>query len=213
MPDLLTDLQDRTRLTRRTIHRILIGSERLDDFKRNPQQFIELTAEAIKRCKQLAVVDGIKYHRLGDEHFYAQELFEQQELTGYLKNLIPVEKSVYEKVVYDSDVEASFADQLEKNLAIKVYAKLPGWFRIPTPLDTYNPDWAVLVEKDGEERIYFVVETKNSLFTDDLRDKESAKIECGKAHFKALSVGETPARYVVARSLDDVLARSATPDP
>ena len=213
MPDLLTDLQDRTRLTRRTIHRILIGSERLDDFKRNPQQFIELAAEAIKRCKQLAVVDGIKYHRLGDEHFYAQELFEQQELTGYLKNLIPVEKSVYEKVVYDSDVEASFADQLEKNLAIKVYAKLPGWFRIPTPLDTYNPDWAVLVEKDGEERIYFVVETKSSLFTDDLRDKESAKIECGKAHFKALSVGETPARYVVARSLDDVLARSATPDP
>ena len=208
LPDLLTDLQDRTRLTRRTIHRILIGSERLDDFKRNPQQFIELAAEAIKRCKQLAVVDGIKYHRLGDEHFYAQELFEQQELTGYLKNLIPVEKSVYEKVVYDSDVEAAFADQLEKNLAIKVYAKLPGWFKIPTPLDTYNPDWAVLVEQDGEERVYFVVETKSGLFTDDLRDKESAKIECGKAHFKALSVGETPARYVVARSLDDVLERA-----
>ena len=205
LPDLLTDLQDRTRLTRRTIHRILIGSERLDDFKRNPQQFIELAAEAIKRCKRLAVVDGIKYHRLGDEHFYAQELFEQQELSGYLKNLIPVQKSVYEQVVYDSDPEADFADQLEKNLAIKVYAKLPGWFSIPTPLDTYNPDWAVLVEKDGEERIYFVVETKSSLFTDDLRDKESAKIECGKAHFKALSVGETPARYVVARSLDDVL--------
>ncbi len=155
-------------VTSRTIHRILTASGRLDDFKRNPQQFIELAAEAIKRCKQLAVVDGIKYHRLGEKHFYAQELFEQQELTGYLKNLIPVEKSVYEKVVYDSDVEASFADQLEKNLAIKVYAKLPGWFRIPTPLDTYNPDWAVLVETDGEERIYFVVETKSGLFTDDI---------------------------------------------
>lgn len=205
LPDLLTDLQDRTRLTRRTIHRILTASERLDDFKRNPQQFIELAAEAIKRCKQLAVVDGIKYHRLGDEHFYAQELFEEKELTGYLRNLIPVQKSVYEQVVYDSDVEATFADQLEKNLAIKVYAKLPGWFRIPTPLDTYNPDWAVLVETDEEERIYFVVETKSGLFTDDLRDKESAKIECGQAHFKALSIGETPAKYVVARSVDDVL--------
>jgi type III restriction enzyme len=61
------------------------------------------------------------------------------------------------------------------------------------------------LEKDGEERIYFVVETKSGLFTDDLRDKESANIECCKAHFKALSVGETPARYVVAWSLDDVL--------
>jgi type III restriction enzyme len=44
----------------------------------------------------------------------------------------------------------------------------------------------VLVRKDGAERLYFVVETKSSLFTDDLRDKESAKIECGKAHFLLL---------------------------
>jgi type III restriction enzyme len=205
LPDLLTDLQDRTQLTRRSIQRILSASGRLDDFKRNPQQFIELAAEAINRCKRLAVVDGIKYQRLGDEHYYAQELFEQEELTGYLKNLLAVEKSVYEQVVYDSDTEARFADQLEKNTAIKVYAKLPGWFTVPTPLGSYNPDWAVLVEKDGSERLYFVVETKSGLFADEFRDKERAKIECGKAHFKALSVSETPARYVVARSLDQLL--------
>ena len=64
----------------------------------------------------------------------------------------------------------------------------------------------MLVEKDGAERLYFVVETKSSLFTDDLRDKESAKIECGKAHFKALKVGETPAKYIVARTIDDLIA-------
>ena len=38
----------------------------------------------------------------------------------------------------------------------------------------YNPDWAVLVEEDGAQRLYFVVETKSSLFTDDLRDKETS---------------------------------------
>jgi type III restriction enzyme len=115
-------------------------------------------------------------------------------------------KSVYEHVVYDSPgVELTFAEQLEKNEAVKVYAKLPGWFKVPTPLGTYNPDWAVLVEKDGAERLYFVVETKSSLFTDDLRDKESAKIKCGEAHFKALQVGEAPARYVVARTIDDLM--------
>jgi type III restriction enzyme len=206
LPDLLTDLQDRTQLTRRTIQRILSGSGRLNDFKRNPQQFIELAAEAINRCKRLAIVDGIKYQRLGDEHYYAQELFAQEELTGYLKNLLAVKKSVYEHVVYDSDTEADFADQLEKNTAVKVYAKLPGWFTVPTPLGNYNPDWAVLLEKDGTERLYFVVETKGGLFTDDLRGKEGAKIKCGKAHFGALGAGENPARYVVASSLDDVLA-------
>ncbi len=66
-------------------------------------------------------------------------------------------------------MERTFAEELEKNEAVKVYAKLPGWFKVPTPLGTYNPDWAVLVEKDGDERLYFVVETKSSLFTDDLR--------------------------------------------
>ena len=35
----------------------------------------------------------------------------------------------------------------EERRAIKVYAKLPGWFKVPTPLGSYNPDWAVLVEK------------------------------------------------------------------
>lgn len=205
LPDVLTNLQDGTQLTRRSISRILTESDRLDDFKRNPQQFVELATEAINRCKRLAIVDGIKYQKLGDEDYYAQELFEQEELTGYLKNLIEARKSVYEEVVYESDVEATFAKELEKNTAIKVYAKLPGWFTVPTPLGSYNPDWALLVETDGAERLYFVVETKSGLFTDDLRSKEQAKIECGKAHFKALADDDNPARYVVARDIDDVL--------
>jgi type III restriction enzyme len=206
LPDLLTDLQDKTQLTRKSIARILIESERLDDFKRNPQQFIELAAEAIQRAKRLAVVDGIKYQRLGDEEYYAQELFESEELTGYIKNMLAATKSVHEHVIYQQNTEASFAQELEKNEAIKVYAKLPGWFKVPTPLGTYNPDWAVLVEKDGAERLFFVVETKSSLFEDDLRDREGAKIECGKAHFAALSVGENPAKYVVAATLNDLFS-------
>ncbi len=208
LPDILTDLQDKTQLTRRSIHRILVDSARLDDFKRNPQQFIELTAEIINRAKRFALVDGIKYQRIGTEDYYAQQLFETEELSGYLKSMIDAIKSVYEQVIYQSDTERTFAEQLESNEAIKVYAKLPGWFRVPTPLGPYIPDWAVLVEKDGAERLYFVVETKSSLFTDELRDKESAKIECGKAHFKALGVGENPARYEVARTVDDLLAKA-----
>ena len=206
LPDVLTDLQDRTLLTRRSIQRILAASGRLDDFKRNPQQFIELAAEAINRCKRLAVVDGIKYLRLGSQDYYAQELFEQEELTGYLKNMIvDAKKSVYEQVVYDSDTEAAFADGLEKNAAVKVYAKLPGWFTVPTPLGGYNPDWAVLIETDAGERLYFVVETKGGLYMDDLRDREGAKVVCGKAHFLALREPEAPFEYKVARTLDDVL--------
>ena len=205
LPDVLTELQNRTQLTRRSIHRILSDRKRLDNFKRNPQQFIELAAQAINRCKRLALVDGVKYQRLGDEYYYAQELFENKELTGYLKNILSdTKKSVYDQVVYDSEIEKSFADQLEKNTAVKVYAKLPGWFTVLTPLGTYNPDWAVVVERDGGEQLYLVVETKASLFASDLYNTESAKAKCGEAHFDALKVSESPAQYLIARSLDDV---------
>lgn len=207
LPDILTDLQDKTQLTRRSIHRILVESGRLDDFKRNPQQFIELAAEIINRTKRMALVDGIKYQRIGADDYYAQQLFETEELSGYLKSMINANKSVHEQVIYQSDTERTFADDLEKNEAIKVYAKLPAWFRVPTPLGPYIPDWAVLVEKDGAERLYFVVETKSSLFTDDLRDKEGAKIACGKAHFKALASGENPAQFIQARNIDDLMAK------
>ena len=206
LPDILTELQDRTQLTRRSIQRILSGSRRLDDFKRNPQQFIEVAAQAVNRCKRRALVDGIKYQRLGDESYYAQELFEKEELTGYLKNMRDAVKSVYEKIVYESDTEARFADQLEKNTAVRVYAKLPGWFTVPTPLGSYNPDWAVLIDSDEGERLYFVVETKASTLVDDLRVTEYAKIECGKAHFMALEDGEAPARYEVVTTVDELLA-------
>ncbi|KRD72302.1 restriction endonuclease subunit R [Ensifer sp. Root278] len=212
LPDVLTDLQDRTQLTRRSLVTILTGSGRLGDFKRNPQAFIEQAAELINRTKRLALVDGIKYQRAGDEHFYAQELFEQEELIGYLKNMLKdTQKSVFEHVIYDSGgVERTFAEQLEKNESVKVYAKLPSWFKVPTPLGTYNPDWAVLMQIDGQERLYFVVETKGSLFTDDLRDQEAAKIACGEEHFKALALGENPARYIKATKLDDVLSHATT---
>lgn len=207
LPDVLTDLQDRTQLTRRSLVTILTESGRLGDFKRNPQAFIELAAETINRTKRLALVDGIKYQRVGDDHFYAQELFEQEELTGYLKNMLQdTQKSVFEHVIYDSGgVERTFAEQLEKNEAVKVYAKLPGWFKVPTPLGTYNPDWAVLVQVEGGERLYFVIETKGSLFTDDLRDNEAAKIACGEAHFKALAVDKNPASYIKATKIDNLM--------
>ena len=206
LPDVLTELQDRTQLTRRSIYRILSESRRLNDFKRNPQQFIELAAQAVNHCKRQALVDGIKYQRLGDQFYYAQKLFERQELTGYLKNMRDTKKSVFEKVIYESDTEARFADELEKNTAVKVYAKLPGWFTVPTPLGSYNPDWAVLIASEAGERLYFVVETKATTLFGDLRGLEYAKIECGKAHFRALGVREDSARYEVATSLDSLLA-------
>lgn len=199
LPDLITYLQNETNLTRRTIVAIINKSGRLESFKNNPQKFIEQTASIIKSQMRLFIVSGIKYQKIGDDQFYAQELFQQNELYGYLKeNMLKTEKSVFDHVVYDSDPELEFATWFEQNDDIKLYAKLPGWFKIDTPLGGYNPDWAVLVDQDGKEKLYFVVETKSTLITAERRPEENAKIRCGYAHFEALgedmefTVSDTP---------------------
>ncbi len=200
VPDIVSFLQNETHLTRRSIVEILTTSGRLSDFKNNPQKFIEQVTALIKNQMQLFIVDGIKYQRIGEDAIYAQQLFQNEELRGYLdQNMLPSDKSVYEHVVYDSDVEEAFAGAFERADEVKVYAKLPAWFKIETPLGTYNPDWAVVIEIDGQERLYFVVETKGSLFSGDLRAREKAKIDCGREHFKAL---DTEIGFAVANDYD-----------
>ena len=205
LPDLLTELESRTQLTRRTAVRIVRESERLDDFKHNPQAFIARFADVINRKKMDVLVDGIKYQKIGDRDYYAQELFQTEELTGYLKNMmLNTAKSAYEHVIYDVHNKQRFAQELEQNSTVKVYAKLPGWFRIPTPLGSYNPDWAVVVaDENGNDRLYFVVETKGSVAPENLRGNEARKIDCGKAHFEALREAGSTAKYVVASNFDD----------
>ena len=187
LPDLITYLQNETNLTRRTIVKIINDSGRLESFKDNPQKFIEQVSTIIRHRMRRFMVDGIKYHKIGDDHYYAQELFGDNELFGYLRgNMLESRKSVFDHVVYDSDVELRFATAFERSDDIKLYTKLPNWFKIDTPLGTYNPDWAVLIEVDGNEKLYFVVETKGTPFIGVLRPIESAKIACGEEHFKAL---------------------------
>ena len=198
LPDIITYLQNRTGLTRRTIVKILTKSKTLNLFKKNPQAYMDQVAKLISSTMQLFIVDGIKYTKLGDTEFYAQELFDSEELSGYLeRNMFESHRSVYDYVVYDSDVERGFAEQLENNESVKVYTKLPDWFKVPTPLGSYNPDWAVVIEDNGLNKLYFVVETKGSIEGKDLRPKEQAKIRCGEKHFAALG---NDAKFVKADS-------------
>ena len=203
LPDIITYLQNETKLTRKTIAEILLKSKRIGDFKNNPQKFMDEARDIIKRKMRHLIVDGIKYEKLGEDDIYAQELFENKELYGYLhKNMIASEKSVYDYVVYDSGQEESFAKKFEANNRVKVYAKLPSWFIIDTPLGGYNPDWAVFIEKDGEEKLYFVIETKGNIIEEELRGREYDKIKCGHKHFEALG---TKVQFKESDSFEDLM--------
>ena len=197
LPDIITYLQNETNLTRKSIVDILTRTRTLSSFKKNPQSYLEQVSEIIKRTMKLFIVDGIKYQKIGDTEYYSQEIFKENELFGYLKtemdkqgNMVESTKSPYTSIVVDSDTEKSFAQGLETNNNVIVYTKLPDWFKIPTPLGNYNPDWAVLVRPDlskNEEKLYFIVETKGSVFEEDRRETENLKINCGRKHFKVIS--------------------------
>lgn len=200
LPDIIGYLQNETQLTRKSIVKILTGTTRLKYFKVNPQKFIEGCVEIINEQMRIHIIDGIKYQRLGDAEFYSQELFENQELFGYLQsNLKESTKSPYTFVVYDSNVESKLTQQFEESKNISVYAKLPDWFKIDTPLGTYNPDWAVMWKDKNEEKLFFVAESKSSIGLFDLRPKEKAKIDCGKKHFKAIG-----SEMIEVRNIEDV---------
>ncbi|MGL5123002.1 MAG: type III restriction-modification system endonuclease [Fusobacteriaceae bacterium] len=197
LPDIITYLQNETNLTRKSLVNILTRTSTLNSFKKNPQLYLEQVTAIIKRTMKTFIVDGIKYEKIGDNDYYCQELFETQDLFGYLKtelnkngNMIYSLKSPYSHAITDSSIESIFAKELEKNKNVVVYAKLPAWFKISTPLGSYNPDWAVLVKPDlvkNEEKLYFIIETKGSLFAEDRRETENLKIKCGKEHFKAIN--------------------------
>ena len=197
LPDIITYLQNETNLTRKSIVEILVKSNTLEDFKKNPQLYLEEATNTIRRTMKSFIVDGIKYEKIGSGEFYSQDLFETEDLFGYLKDelnkegdMVASTKSPYESLVLDSDIERNFTLELEKNKNVKVYAKLPSWFKIPTPLGNYNPDWAVLIktgEANDEEKLYFVVETKGSIFEEERREVENLKIKCGKKHFETVS--------------------------
>jgi type III restriction enzyme len=185
VPDVIAYLQAETELTRSTIVRILKESNRLTEFLLNPQKFMDSVADILKQQLHKLMIDGIKYERVAGEEF-SMQLFKNEEVVSYLNNRLEVKKSVYDAVVYDSEVEREFAEKLDQREDVKLFVKLPDWFKIETPLGTYNPDWAIL--KHDDTVLYLVRETKGTKNFEKLRNSEAEKIRCGRKHFETLKV-------------------------
>lgn len=106
------------------------------------------------------------------------------------KNAVAVNRSIYDHIIYDSStIEKPFAKALDDDPDVKMFFKIPDRFKIETPIGTYNPDWAVYLERDGEKKLFFILETKGTTELFGLRTPEQLKIHCGTEHFKALENG------------------------
>ncbi|QGY45893.1 DEAD/DEAH box helicase [Maribellus comscasis] len=186
IPDVLGYIQHRTELTRSTILTILKESGKIEEILINPQLFLDLAVSSIRKTLNDLMVEGIKYEKIGTSE-YEMRLFDENEIETYLDSLTfevnDVSKTIYEKYIpLDSNVESQFAKDCETSEQVEFYFKLPFWFKIPTPIGTYNPDWAVVMK--DEKKIYFVAETKSTTDKDKLRKEEQQKIQCGERHFE-----------------------------
>jgi len=189
IPNVTARLADETNLTRRTLRLIVQRAGNLDQVYVNPAEYIHRVAQEINRAKRHFLVDGVQYLEVGDH--YEMSLFE--DMQGYDDSLLPIEKSIYDGVIYDSGVERDFATELERMDEVKLFVKLPNWFIVPTPIGDYNPDWAVVFyvqDEYGEvrEKLYLVRETKGSSDEEDLRGAEKMKITCARRHFEVIEV-------------------------
>lgn len=186
--DLVGKIVSETGLTRSAVVKILKGLESpvFAQLRNNPEEFIVKTSSIIKDQMATLIIERITYHKL--EETYDTSVFTEPTLKGKLGvNAVAVENSVFDYVLYDSNVEHDFAKELDASAEVAVYVKLPSGFYINTPVGKYNPDWAISFFEGAVKHIYFIAETKGSMQTMQLTDLAKNKAHCAREHFKAIS--------------------------
>lgn len=206
LPDIVSELQMATSLTRKSIIDILIQSGKLEEFIGNPNDFITMVKRIIQNVLASAVVDGIQYERIGGYVYELRELqkdgMEERDL--FIDRLYEVknkQKTDFDYIQIDSDgadaPERQFAELLDSREDVKLFMKLPDKFKIDTPVGSYNPDWAIIKQVDGKDHIYMIRETKSTLDETKRRPTENAKIKAAAKHFEAIGMSSDLVDYKV----------------
>jgi len=190
--DCVNFIKDETKLTRETVIKILRGINSRLLFN-NPERFIFESIQVINETLVKDYIEQISYW-LSDDKYYVSQFEKIVSHKDSVHDITNKKKSIYDAVVYSSDVEKNFAIDLDRDERIKLFIKLPAWFSVKTPLGGYTPDWAIVTVKmdskgrESDEKIYFVIETKGSTAESERRGTENQKIECAKKHFEIIKV-------------------------
>lgn len=202
--DLIGNIVERTNLLRKTVVAILKGINNaiFAQFKYNPEAFIREISRIINEQQAKMVIQNLTYHPL-NEGYPDNEIFVSNEVPN---DAYQAQHHIWQYVPTDSKIETDFAKALDKADEVVVYAKLPDRFQIPTPFGNYNPDWAIVFEKQNQKEIYFIAETKGSNKEDQLRNNEKNKIESATRFFEKLNQekSDIAIQYSVISSFDDL---------
>lgn len=191
--DLVEEISENTGLSYNTTIKI-IGETNHESFAKNPPQFIHQASVLIKNIELEEMIRGLDYH-LSDEIFPFEfnDFVKQVDDSDYRDT---PNRGFYNRMLTDSDIERKFALGADLDDEIICFMKLPAYYKIPTPIGNYNPDFGIVMKRknlrDGKEsEFYFVIETKGTNDINDkkaLKESEIYKIECALKHFATLGV-------------------------
>ena len=207
LPDIISELQEATSLTRKTLVDVLVQSGKISEFISNPNDFISMIKRNLQNVLATAVVEGLQYEKIGGYVYELRELqkdgMEERDL--FIDRLYEVknkQKTDFDFIQIDSEgidaPERQFAELLDSREDVQLFMKLPDKFKIETPVGTYNPDWAIIKQVDGKDHIYMVRETKSTRDELKLRPTEKAKIDAAKKHFAAIGISSESVNFDVS---------------
>ena len=191
MESLMENTSPSMRLSRNTLLEVFRTTSRRAEATANPQEFAMIAVRILKAKLADQMIAGIKYERDGTWYEQSQFVEEIDSWADYLVSSTEVDgvggTHLYDGVRWDSrEIEKPFAEALEKMANVKLYIKLPDWFKVETPIGRYNPDWAIVMDdaETNDQKLYLVRETKSTLDLNKLRPNEKQKILCSRRHFE-----------------------------
>ena len=201
--DLIGKLAEETKLTRATIGSILqgISPKVFALYRVNPEDFLRVACRLINEQKATVIVEHLTYSAIDES--YGIDIFTQEKDRRDFSKAVKTNLHIYDYVFTDSENERNFVKELDTGTDIQVYSKLPKSFSIPTPVGSYNPDWAIAFKQGPVKHIYFIAETKGSMSSMELREIEKSKIECARKFFTKITSDEV--KYDVVTSYSKLM--------
>lgn len=185
--DLLGKVAGETQLLRRTVCAILQGIQPavFAQYRSNPEDFIQKASRIINEQKATVIVEHLTYNPMEDVH--TLDIFTQEKPREDMSRAVPARRHIYDYVFTDAKNERAFVGDLDTATDVVVYAKLPRTFSIPTPVGSYNPDWAIAFKEGSVKHVFFIAETKGSLSSMELRKIEECKVQCARRFFAKIT--------------------------
>ena len=194
--DLVEEISEKTGLCYTSVLKIVAGISNQDQYIKNPPVFMEQAVFKIRQIQLDELVRCIEYSPIGETYDFDFKDFRKDGCENWVDT---PNHDVWDKTLYDSILEKEFAKEADKitNTEVLCFLKFPSWYKIPTPIGNYEPDFGVVLHKrllsspDEDKEYYFVVEIKGTNDINDTRaltPHEIGRIKCAVKHFKSLGI-------------------------